>query len=136
VRGRLSEAADGIAVAPEHAEAVSGFAKARGPTQGKEEATEPSPRADLWPSRDVRHYGCRRPDRPSVVPAGTRIPAPPLMRVRVCGWLRVSAAVAGAATEVPRAVAGGLQTSGRDTSVVTHKSVGWCRLYVVGRITV
>ena len=26
----------------------------------------------------------------------------PLMRMRVCGWLRVSAAVAGAATEVPR----------------------------------
>jgi hypothetical protein len=37
---------------------------------------------------------------------------PPLMRVRVCGWLRVSSAIAGAATEVLRAVAGGLQRVG------------------------
>jgi hypothetical protein len=41
----------------------------------------------------------------------------PLMRVRVCGWLRVSSAVAGAATEVPRAVAGGLQGADRSGAV-------------------
>jgi hypothetical protein len=36
----LSEAEDGISVAPEHAEAISGLRDAREPTEGKEEATE------------------------------------------------------------------------------------------------
>jgi hypothetical protein len=37
----------------------------------------------LWPSHDGRHCGCRRPDRPSAVPAGTRIPATPWC---TCGY--------------------------------------------------
>jgi hypothetical protein len=36
----LSEATDGIAVALKYAEAMSGFVKARRPTEGKEEGTE------------------------------------------------------------------------------------------------
>ena len=39
-RERLSEATDAMSVAPGHGEAMSGFVKARRPTEGKEEATE------------------------------------------------------------------------------------------------
>jgi hypothetical protein len=60
--GQLSEATGGIAVAPEHTGALSGFVKAERPTEGKEEATDASGRpADaLTRTRKKAHRHCRR----------------------------------------------------------------------------
>ena len=60
--------------------------------------------------------------RPTV--AGTRLPPhtrTPVMAMRVCGGVRVPSAVAGAATETLRAVAGGLETSEAGAGRTSHQ---------------
>jgi hypothetical protein len=92
-RGHLSEATDGIVVAPERPEAVSGLRNLKRPTESKEEATEVIAVRDLVPFHANTHAGrhpkqaakreWRQPDRRALVQPG-RNQQPPWRRELTC----------------------------------------------------